>query len=62
MCTTTTATRTRTVPSLALVLTSCPVRRRVRALGRGINLVLSGSLNHKKNEHKFGCGLTIGGA
>jgi len=28
----------------------------------GINLVLSGSLNHKKNEHKFGCGLTIGGA
>jgi len=28
----------------------------------GINLVLSGSLNHKKGEHKFGCGLTIGGA
>ena len=28
----------------------------------GINLVLSGSLNHKKKDYKFGCGLTIGGA
>ena len=28
----------------------------------GINLVLSGSLNHKKSDYKFGCGLTIGGA
>ena len=28
----------------------------------GINLVLSGQLNHKKGDHKFGCGLTIGGA
>jgi len=28
----------------------------------GINLVLSGQLNHKKGDHKFGCGLTIGGS
>lgn len=28
----------------------------------GINLVLSGQLNHKKQDYKFGCGLTIGGA
>ena len=28
----------------------------------GINLILSGSLNHKKKDYKFGCGLTIGGA
>jgi len=28
----------------------------------GINLVLSGQLNHKKKDYKFGVGLTIGGA
>ena len=29
---------------------------------RGITLQLSGMLNHKKGEHRFGCGLSIGGA
>jgi len=28
----------------------------------GINLLLSGQLNHKKKDYKFGVGLTIGGA
>ena len=28
----------------------------------GINLILSGQLNHKKNDYKFGVGLNVGGA